>query len=214
MEQNNYCTFYVIRHGQTEWNVAGRYQGQKDSPLTPEGLLQAKEVAQKLKTIKFDAIFSSDLLRAQRTAEIIAIEHRLAVTTTEALRERNFGTIEGKTELEIRDELQEIMEQYDMLSPEEKYSFKFVEDMESDDEIAIRLTTYIREMAVGYRGKTIALVCHGGLMRAFLIKIGFATYEELPGKSITNTSYFKLLSDGVDFMVKETNGITPIKNDH
>lgn len=208
---NNYCTLYVVRHGRTEWNAQGRYQGQKDSPLTEQGIKQAKEVAQKLRHIKFDAIFSSDLLRAQRTAEIIALEHRLAVTTAEALRERNFGSVEGKTEREIREELKEVMEIFDTLPPEERYAFKFVEDMESDDEIATRLVTYIREMAVGYAGKTVLLVCHGGLMRAFLLKIGFATFDELPPKSIRNTAYFKLLSDGVDFFVKETDGINILR---
>lgn len=204
---NSYCTFYVVRHGQTEWNSQGRYQGQKDSPLTEKGIQQAKDVAGKLKHIKFDVIFSSDLLRAKRTAEFIALEHQLAVTTTEALRERNFGSVEGKTEAEIREELQEVMEEYDKLTPEEKYSYKFVENMESDDEIANRLVTYIREIAVGYEGKTVLLVCHGGLMRAFLIKIGFGTHAELPPKSIANTAYFKMLSDGVDFSIKETEGI-------
>lgn len=204
---NKYCTFYVVRHGQTEWNVQGRYQGQKDSPLTEMGLEQASVLAKKLSHIRFDAAFSSDLLRAQRTAEVIALEHKLAVSTTKALRERSFGSIEGKTEKEIREELREVMEKYDMLSDEEKFTYRFVDDMETDDEIATRMVTYVREMAVGYAGKTVLLVCHGGIMRSFLIKIGHATYESLPRGKVANTAYFKMESDGVDFFVKETSGI-------
>jgi broad specificity phosphatase PhoE len=207
MNNNTYTTFYIVRHGETEWNRDGRLQGQKDSPLTEKGLAQAKVVAQKLRHIKFDALFSSDLLRAKRTADIIALEHELAVDTTEALRERKFGTVEGKKPEELRRELKEIMEVFDSLPPEERFRYRFVEDMESDDEVATRFITYLREMAVAYIGKTVLLVCHGGLMRAFLIKVGYGTHEELPPGTIDNTAYFRLDSDGVEFFVKETDGI-------
>jgi broad specificity phosphatase PhoE len=207
---NSNCTLYIVRHGQTEWNKEGRMQGHMDSPLTAEGLEQAKLLGKRLKNVEFDAAFSSDLLRARRTAEIVALEHNLVVTTTEALREKRLGTLEGKKEAMLREELKELMEKFDLLTPEEKYKHKFFEDMESDDEIATRFITYLREIAVAYRGKTILIVCHGRLMWAFLLKIGFATFEELAPKNIKNTAYFKLLADGVDFVVKETEGIHKI----
>lgn len=202
-----YTTFYIVRHGETIWNKEGRLQGQLDSPLTENGLAQAKTVAWKLKDVNFDAMFSSDLLRAKRTAEIIALEHELAVDTTEALRERKFGQVEGKTHAELRKDLKEIMEKFDAMPPSEKFTYRFVDDMESDDEVATRFIIYLREMAVAYAGKTILLVCHGGLMRAFLIKIGFGSHEELPPGTIDNTAFFALESDGIDFIVKETDGI-------
>ena len=55
----NYCTLYLARHGETEWNVARTVIGQKDSPLTEKGILQAEETAETLRNVKFDAIFSS-----------------------------------------------------------------------------------------------------------------------------------------------------------
>lgn len=61
---NNFCTFYVVRHGETEWNVARKIQGHLDSSLTENGLSQAKELGKQLQTTHFDAVFSSDLLRA------------------------------------------------------------------------------------------------------------------------------------------------------
>ena len=207
MNNDKYCTFYIVRHGETVWNTQGRMQGQKDSPLTENGLKQAKDVARKLRSIKFDAAFSSDLLRAKRTAEIIALEHELAVDTTQALRERKFGSVEGKTQEELRRDLKDMYETFLSMSPEERFSKKFVDDMESDDEIATRFVTYIREMAVAYAGKTVLLVCHGGLMRAFLIKIGYGTHDELPPRAVGNTSFFKLHSDGVEFNIIETDGI-------
>lgn len=88
--KEKYCTFYIVRHGETLWNVKGLLQGIKDSALTPTGEKQARELAAELESVNFDVIFSSDLLRARRTAEIIALERKLAVKTSQLLRERQF----------------------------------------------------------------------------------------------------------------------------
>src|SRR3990167_4625255 len=92
-----YCTIYVVRHGESEWNVKGLIQGQSDSPLTQSGERQAFLLAKELKNIKFGAVFSSDLVRAKRTADMIALERSLAIQTSKALIERNFGKLEGKS---------------------------------------------------------------------------------------------------------------------
>lgn len=86
---------YIVRHGETEWNVRKLLQGQKDSNLTEKGKEEAERLAKKFKDTPFDAIFSSDLLRAKRTAEILAVEHNLAIQTNKLLRERHFGRLEG-----------------------------------------------------------------------------------------------------------------------
>ena len=62
---------YLARHGKTAWNVEHRSQGWKDIPLNEEGLLQARELAEKLKNIDFETIYSSDLKRSKKTADII-----------------------------------------------------------------------------------------------------------------------------------------------
>jgi alpha-ribazole phosphatase len=64
--QENYCIIYLVRHGETEWNVKKITQGQSESYLTEKGVEQAKETAEKLKDVKFDAIFSSDLNRTYK----------------------------------------------------------------------------------------------------------------------------------------------------
>jgi 2,3-bisphosphoglycerate-dependent phosphoglycerate mutase len=193
-----------VRHGQTEWNKLGLIQGHKDSPLTELGIEETKKLAQKFKNIKFDYVFSSDLMRAKRTAEIIALEHKLAVETSEMLRERDFGHLEGQT----RDHFNAWDEALQKLEEEERYSYKHSPEIESDEEIVTRLITFLRETAVRYPGKTILVVSHGGVLRAMLLKLGFASHNDLMRGAVRNNSFIKIETDGSDFQIKEVSGIT------
>ena len=205
--KKNYCTIYIVRHGETEWNIQRRLQGHADSPLTPKGTKQAKLLRKKFKNIKFNAIFSSDSLRAKRSAEIIALEHKLAVKTTKALRERSFGSWEGKTVEEFNVKMQKMLDKYDKLSEKHRSTFKIAEDVETNASIMVRLITFLREIAVAYAGKTVLIVTHGGTMREFLIRTGYATHKELSWGAIGNMAHAKLLCDGVDFFIKEVTGV-------
>lgn len=202
-----YCTIYLVRHGETEWNVKGFMQGQTDSPLTKEGVRQAKVLGKKLKKINFSAVFSSDLLRAKRTAEIIALERKIAVKTTKLLRERAFGRFEGIHNQEFEKQLKRMFEKFGKLNEKQKLKFKLAEDIESDEEIFNRLNLFLREISTVYPGKNILVVAHGGIIRAFLIRLGYASHRELPPGSVKNTAYIKLLSDGTDYFIKETYGV-------
>lgn len=94
-------TVVLVRHGQTLWNLEKRTQGYMDSPLTEEGILQAKETAQKLKDHKFDIILSSPLGRAVETAKIIAAELGISeIKTNPNLAERHLGVLQGRTKEE------------------------------------------------------------------------------------------------------------------
>ena len=98
MEQSeNDATLILVRHGETVWNRDGRWQGQRDAPLTDRGREQAARIAAKLAPLKISAIYSSDLGRAKETAEAIAAPHTLSVMVREDLRERSYGVLEGKT---------------------------------------------------------------------------------------------------------------------
>src|SRR5919106_4393521 len=92
----------LIRHGETLWNQQGRMQGQHDSPLTPTGLHQARQLARRLKDVSFTALYSSDLGRAHQTARCIADETGHDVIAERGLRERDFGIFEGLTNAEIK----------------------------------------------------------------------------------------------------------------
>ncbi len=92
---------YLVRHGITSWNVEQRLQGHTDIPLTEEGILQAKHIADRLSVLALEAVWSSDLVRAYATADAIARRHGLYVNKTPLLRESGLGDWEGLTEAEI-----------------------------------------------------------------------------------------------------------------
>jgi broad specificity phosphatase PhoE len=206
MKNNNYVTFYIVRHGETDWNVAKKMQGQTDIPLNENGEAQAKEVAEKFEDIQFDLAFSSDLLRAKRTADIILLEKQLAVETTKALRERKFGEMEGKSNETFFAYLKQIKGK----AHTERSKHKAHDDYESDEEIASRVITFLRETAVVNPGKTILITTHGGIFHIILVHLGIKTYEESDMLRIKNTGHIKLLSDGVDFFIEEQAGIETV----
>lgn len=88
-------TLYLIRHGETPWNVEGRYQGQLDPPLTERGRRQAQATAKELASVGFEAIYSSDLARAHQTAQALAEEIGLEVQLDPRLREIDQGEWQG-----------------------------------------------------------------------------------------------------------------------
>jgi len=205
--KKNYCTIYLVRHGETEWNVKKIMQGHKDSKLTKKGINQAKDTAKRLKKIKFDKVFSSDLGRAKKTAEIIALEHKLIVKTHKALRERSFGKYDGQKLKKFQEELKELLQKFEDLNDQEKFKYKMPYDNKSWEDVIAQFITLLREIAVAYPNKKILVVSHGAVIKFFLIHLGFATTKQLGWHAIKNTAHVKLLCDGVDFFIKETFGI-------
>jgi probable phosphoglycerate mutase len=90
---------YVARHGETEWTRTGQHTGRTDLPLLPEGEEQAQRLGETLRRVQFAAVFSSDLERSLRTAELAGFA---AVQTTRLLREYDYGEYEGLTTRQIR----------------------------------------------------------------------------------------------------------------
>ncbi len=208
-KRKNYCHLYLVRHGETEWNVKGLVQGQSDIPLNKKGEAQARELAKKLRHIKFTAVFSSDLLRAKRTAEIIAMEKNLTVITKQVLRERDFGEFEGKPGPWLESWRKMLRVGIENLAEKEKKELlKIRTGVETDEALMNRFIPFLREVSLAYPGKNVLIVTHGSVLRTFLIRIGYFK-DELDSFRviISNSSYIKVLSDGVDFWVKEIVGV-------
>lgn len=205
MDARALTTFYLIRHGQTDWNNKHLLQGRSDIPLNATGEEQARELAQLLKDVNFDLAFSSDLLRTKRTAEIVVLEKNLYVETTKLLRERNFGTFEGQPVTTLLAYLKLLRG----LNHEERANHRIAEGIENDNEVTTRLITFIRETAITHPGKNILAVTHSGILRMILLHTGYHTYEQSDAVYLANGSYIKLESDGIDIFIREVSGIFP-----
>lgn len=209
---NNFATLYIVRHGQSESNINKEKGFELESKpggsnLTEVGVTQAQILPEKLKDIHFDKAFSSDLIRAHRTAEIITKEKNLEVETTEILRERSRGKIVGPLEDQLAKNLGNIFEELELMTPEEQKELQATYGVELREEATSRILTFLREIAVAYPNKTVLVTCHGALMRSLLMHLGYGRPHELNSGSVTNTAYVILESDGVDFFIKETNGV-------
>ena len=196
------ATLYLVRHGETEWNTKDILQGQLDSALTERGIRQAGELVDQLRGVHFDAILSSDLLRAHRTAETIAVERQLAVTTSKLLRERSWGRYDGREARVFREECRHLIEKLKDLTEEEHWRFKYFEDIESFEEVFARFSAFLREAAAAYAGTTILVVTHLDVLGALLLHLGYKP------ASIDNLSWVKVISDGLVIDFVESYGIT------
>ena len=152
--------FYIIRHGQTNWNKEGRIQGKTDIELNEEGIKQAQEAKRILKDYPIDMIVSSTLKRARKTAEIINETKQVPIIFDNGIEERGFGDFEGKVRKEIHDEILdlEILDNYNL-----NKEYKGVETIRS---LCDRVWRLIDELKEEYTEKNILFVTHGGVTRA------------------------------------------------
>lgn len=157
-------TYYIARHGQTEWNILGKTQGHGNSSLTEKGLAQAKELAEGMEKYPLDMIFSSDLGRAIQTAEEVGKKFKIDVQPTEALREMGFGEWEGKLIPEITEKYPDTYKTW----RNEPHLAK-IPGGETLDIIKDRLEKFINELNEKYDNKNILLVSHSVTVRVFLL---------------------------------------------
>lgn len=148
--------FWLVRHGETVWNQEGRLQGSIDIELNENGLLQAGRLAEQLKNVNFQAIFSSPLKRACKTAEIISAQCKLPVQTDPRLAEISMGLWEGLTVSELR------MKYPGQLEKRNADPVHFCpQGGESTFEISIRLRQTVDEISRQYTEEPVLLVSHG-----------------------------------------------------
>jgi len=189
---------YLVRHGETSYNREKRAQGQIDIPLSDIGVEQAVLVGERLKDMKFDAIYSSDLSRASDTAKEIARHHDAKVVVDERLREKNFGIAEGKTREEIG---------WDGYL-EDKLNYRF-EGGESTIEHAARLTDFFDSLEHN-EDDCILIVSHGGSIRHILPRLtGIDIMESHRTQYLTNNTCIYV----VDYDADEEKGRLILSND-
>ena len=182
---------YLVRHGESEANVLQINSGHSDPALTKNGQEQVKEAREKLKHVKFDAVYSSDLQRASHTAKIIYGSDVPKENRRLNFRERNFGSLESKPQ----DTLDEGNEVKKGLTSEELIHFKHVPDMESDHELSERFIAELETVANENLGKIVLVVAHGGAIRTTVTKLKGWSPDKLPFGSIKNASFTEIHYD-------------------
>ena len=150
----------LVRHGETALNAERRFQGQVDPPLNERGRRQAAAAADLLADCTLDGIYSSDLLRARETAEIIGRHQRHAIITSPLLRELSFGTWEGLTYREIvqldRDHVERWTRDRANVAPP---------GGETVGQLHARLAQFLVEVRSRHASQTLLLVAHGGVIQ-------------------------------------------------
>lgn len=165
-DRSRETTLILVRHGETQWNAEGRVQGHTDSPLTARGRAEAQRLAERLAGMQVAAIYSSDVGRARETAEFIAAPHGLTVRVREALRERCYGALEGKTMEEAAREDSGWLEGWRAdrlrLAPPQG---------ETQPEMSQRVMTALREIAAADIGSKVVVSTHGGPIKSVVFAI-------------------------------------------
>ena len=168
---------YVVRHGQTDYNINGLFQGRKDIPLNSVGIKQAEETAQKFKNIPVDIILVSPLTRAKETAKYISNVTGIKPVIEQDLIERNFGDMEGKPN---REDCNIKM----LLDYEKNYNICNVEPIQSLFE---RVSDCLDKIIDKYMGKNVVLVTHGGVAQAIDCYFnGFPENKDLQSIALKN----------------------------
>jgi probable phosphoglycerate mutase len=152
-------TILLARHGETDWNREGRFQGFADPPLNDTGRAQGAGLAAELVDVELAAVYSSPLRRAFETAEFLAAPHRLAPIALEALREVDVGSWQGLTREEVEARFPEQFARW--LDYGQGW-----QDGEGYDEMARRVVAALLQLAATHDGERILVVTHGGPIRA------------------------------------------------
>lgn len=153
----------LARHGQTDWNIAGRYQGQSDTPLNQTGQEQAKQLAKRLSKETLHAIYASDLARAKDTAQAIANFHQLEIQTDPRWRELSFGEWEGMTYKQMSAHSPALFEEW-MRDPEHIST----PNGETLQQLAQRVRAAFDEVKNKHEDQTVLVVSHSGALQALL----------------------------------------------
>lgn len=167
----------VFRHGQTEGNVAGRWQGRSDSPLTELGAWQVENAATVVPSL--DTLFASPLGRTMASAEIIGRPHRVTPTSDDGLIEMSFGSWENMTTAEAAVADPQLFDEIYVRGIDTRRGG----DGESFGEAGTRMIDAVASIARSSSDSEIGVVSHGAAIRAYvteLVGLGFAERNRFP----------------------------------
>ena len=184
----------LVRHGETAWNAERRVQGRTDVPLHDVGREQAALTGRRLADTRFAAVYSSDLVRARETAEIIVAASNTGpyeIVFDERLREVSFGTVEGKTWTEMDDDVKAVQHVRDLdFAPPGGESYR---------ELLDRLGGFADMLRERHASDDVLVVGHGAAFRALavrLLSLPDETFWSLSGLRSASISRVRRRDDG------------------
>ncbi len=196
----------LIRHGHVDWNTRSVYAGWANVELDARGKREARALAERLKATDLAAVYSSDLDRAHRTAEIIADPHGIDVSTVEGLREINCGECEGLTVSEIEEKYGRDAFNAWKTNPESHR----IPGGETFGEMRDRARAEIERIAEAHRGQTVAVVAHKCVNRVLICEwlgLSIEHYREIEQQ---NTAINGIVVDGNRVVVETVNDVCHI----
>lgn len=154
----------LVRHGETTWNVQGRFQGQEDTPLSERGLKQGRMLAEGLRNIPIDICISSPLQRSYQTCKFCADLHNLPVGTDERLMEICHGSWEGMLAKDIAAKYADIFEAWHTTP----HLVEMPDGGESLEDVRKRARACFDDIVAKYPGKTILVAAHDAVNKAII----------------------------------------------
>ena len=194
---------YMLRHGQTDWNVQRKVQGSADVPLNENGRQVADEIAHVLGQISFDRIFSSPLVRAKETAEYVARYQNQEIILDDRLKEIDFGAYEGITEKELK-EIGIPFQDMFFLHPDQ---FQPAPGGETIIDTVNRAKAFLKEIVepLEKEADNLLIVSHGELLHAMLVFMLNRPLSQLWGERKTRNCETHIVSfeDGQYHLLEE-----------
>jgi len=166
---------YIVRHAEAEGNINRLFHGWTDSEITPKGHKQAEKIAQRLKDVHIDVIYSSSLKRALQTAEYIAKVKNLPIIRTDKLKEINGGDWEGECWEDLAEKWPECYNTWEYKPHEHK-----MPNGESMVEFQKRIIDELMYIIRNNEGKNICIVTHGTAIKAVMCHFRSCPLEEMP----------------------------------
>lgn len=187
---------YMLRHGRTAWNEAGKLQGRTDIPLNEEGRRSARKTGEELKNIPFSMAFSSPLQRARETAELILTGSRVTVQTDERLMELSFGSAEGMFLAELGEEQRPTQRLF--AQPEE---YVPPQGGESYASLLLRCRAFLEEVILPKEKEWehVLIVAHGGTVRGLFSVMFGKRSDEIYGSHVQKNCAVNIVdcTDGI-----------------
>lgn len=194
---------YIIRHGETPWNTELRLQGQTDIPLNQNGKALAEKVASGMQGISIDFVFSSPLIRAYETAELVLGKRNVPICTDERIREIGFGAMEGRRFERNTDE-SVCKEYYCFFHAPDRYVP--AEGGETLDSLLFRTNEFLEDIKKRkeFAGKNILVSTHGAASRALLANVTHAERKDFWGTGVPKNCAVSIVElENNEWKVKE-----------